>query len=239
MVLSVESRFAQRWLAPKLPRLLAHPAGSKLEVRVEERVADFATDGVDVVARFGRGDWPGLHAVRLTTDCFVVVCTPAFAARHQIREAKDLLPAPLIHSTDRPWSMLFERYRFMAPPMTGLMVNDSILTLESVARGLGAALIRSSMVEEDLREGRLVRPVQDAIPLPLNYVRPGKCARRIGENEPTPAEWGYFLAWPINGPKQRRIHALRDWLVAEAYSPKSESNKSVRRRVSVDKSDGP
>jgi LysR family glycine cleavage system transcriptional activator len=214
LVLSVDGRFGNRWLAPKLPRLLADPAGANLDIRVEDRVANFTTDGVDVGVRFGRGDWPPLISQRLTTDRFYVVCTPQFAAEHRIAAARDLLSAPLIHSSDRPWSMLFDRLQLPTPPVTGPVTNDSVLALDAVARGVGAAIVRSSMVDDDLADGRLVRPIPDSLPLPLDYVRPGQLVRPVADPETPPVDYGYFVVWRPESRKQRRIRLLCDWLAA-------------------------
>ncbi|HEX4736288.1 MAG TPA: LysR substrate-binding domain-containing protein [Allosphingosinicella sp.] len=225
LVLSVTEPFAALWLAPKLPRLLADPAGANLDIRVEARVSDFASDGVDAGIRAGRGDWPELEAERLTTERLWVVCSPEFAARHPIRHARDLLDIPLIDSHDRLWPLLFDRYglRTPAPAPSALSSNDSILVLDAVARGLGAAMVRASMVEEELRAGRLVRPIRDTLKLPLNFIRPGRVVRFVREGDPEPAEIGYFLVWPKHSRKQARIHALRDWLLAEAASLAAEA----------------
>jgi LysR family glycine cleavage system transcriptional activator len=215
LVLSMENRFATRWLGPKLARLLADPAGANLSLRVEERVADFTTDEVDAAIRLGRGDWTGLQAERLTTERFWIVCSPDFAARHQIATAADLLAVPLIHNPERLWQLLFDPLGLPSPPPTGLLSDDSLLVLDAVARGLGAALVRSTLVEEDVRGGRLVRPLPDSIPLPINFVRPGKLVRFVRDGDPPPPDFGYFLVWPADSRKQRRILALRDWLSAE------------------------
>lgn len=216
LVLSLASPFAGRWLAPKLPRLLEHPAGLNLDIRVEDRVADFRTDGVDVGVRAGRGDWPGLQAERLTVERLCVVCSPEFAARHAIAEPRDLLDVPLIHSNERLWDLLFEPLRLPTPPATGLVANGAMLVLDAVARGLGAAMARYSMVAEDLRAGRLVRPIPEIVPLPVNFIRAGQLVRPVREGDVPPADIGYFLVWRAGNRKQRRIHTLRDWLVAEA-----------------------
>jgi LysR family transcriptional regulator, glycine cleavage system transcriptional activator len=216
LVLSVDSRFASRWLAPKLPRLLADPAGAHLDVRVEDRVANFSTDRVDAAVRFGRGNWDGLQAERLTTECFYVVCSPQFAAAHRISEPKDLLEAPLIHSPERYWPLLFDRFGLPTPPARGLVSNDSLLVIDAVLRGVGAALVRASMVEEDLRAGRLVRPIAHAVPLPVNFVQPGRLVRAVRDGDPPPPDFGYFLVWRPDTRKQRRIDALKAWLLAQA-----------------------
>lgn len=216
LVLSIENRFGSRWLGPKLPRLLAHQAGFNLEIHVEERVANFVTDGVDAAVRFGRGDWAGLETQRLTTDRLWAVCTPEFASRHAIARAIDLLKAPLIHNSENLWPLLFDRHALPSPPPQGLIANDTLVTLDAVARGVGAALVRSSMVEEDLRLGKLVRPIPDSIPLPLNFIRAGELVRFVRAEEPTPPELGYFLVWPLESRKRKRIEELRDWLVEAA-----------------------
>jgi LysR family glycine cleavage system transcriptional activator len=216
LVLSMENRFATRWLGPKLARLLADPAGANLSLRVEERVADFTIDEVDAAVRLGRGDWTGLQAERLTTERFWVVCSPDFAAQHPIVTPADLLEVPLIHNPERLWPLLFEPHGLPSPPQRGLVSDDSLLVLDAVARGLGAALVRSTLVEEDVRAGRLVRPLRDSIPLPINFIRPGKLVRFVRKGDPPPPEFGYFLVWRPDSRKQRRIQALRDWLVAEA-----------------------
>jgi LysR family transcriptional regulator, glycine cleavage system transcriptional activator len=236
LVLSCDFRFANRWLSPKLPRLLADPAGANLDIRVEDRVADFAGDGVDVAVRFGRGGWAGLEAARLTRERFYVVCSPQFAARHAIGEPKDLLPAPLIHSPDRPWSLLFEPLGLATPPVSGLVSSDSILVVDAAVRGLGAALIRASMVEEDLRQGLLVRPIPDTVPLPVDFVRPGKLVRPVREGDPTPDDFGYFVAWRADSRKQRRILLLRDWLQAEARAAAAAAEGAVSSKATLRRS---
>src|SRR3546814_20553373 len=43
-------------------------------------LADFATDGVDVAVRYGRGVYPGLRSDFLMSGACFVVCSPALAA---------------------------------------------------------------------------------------------------------------------------------------------------------------
>jgi LysR family glycine cleavage system transcriptional activator len=195
LVISCGARFANRWLAPKLPRLLASPAGRDLDIRVEDRAADFTTDGVDMAIRFGTGDWDGVEVERVLTEHLRVVCSPAFAARHGVTKASDLLAAPLIHNRDIPWSLLFDVLGFPAPAACGLEIREPLMVLETVEQGEGAALVRASLVEEDLRSGRLVDPIGMPIALPRDY--------------------GYFVVWRADSRKRSRIQALRDWLRAE------------------------
>lgn len=194
LVISLDPQFAARWLPSRLPRLLADRVGANLEFRVEERRADFTTDGVDVAVRYGAGRWEGVEAHHLFAETLFPVCSPKVAADHPMRDPKDLLTAPLLHHSHRPWSLWFSAFRLKTPPREGLLFDDSVMLLEAAAQGLGVALARSGLIERDLAAGRLVRPLEGGIA----------------------SELGFYVVWRADSRKLGRIQALRDWLVAEA-----------------------
>lgn len=200
LVISLDPQLASRWFPARLPRLLADAAGKNLEIRVEERLADFVTDGVDVGVRYGAGRWEGVEAAPLFAETLAPVCSPALAATLGPMHPADLLKAPLLHHKHRPWALWFEPFQLQAPPPSGLVFEDSVLLIEAAAQGLGVALARSTLIQGDLKSGRLVRAVQ----------------------EEAPSELGYFLVWRPDNRKMPRIHALRDWLIAEARAPEAE-----------------
>lgn len=194
LVLTLDPQFASRWLPPRLGKLLASAAGGPIEFRVSERLADFATDGVDIGVRYGAGHWPGVETARLFTDTLLPVCSPEVAAAHNWRTPADLLDAPLLHHGHRPWSLWFPAFGLEVPSQEGQLFDDSVMLVEAAARGLGVALARSGLIEQDLRSGRLVCAVQDGVASNL----------------------GFFVVWRADSRKLARIHALRDWLLAEA-----------------------
>jgi len=198
LVVSLDPQFANRWLPPRLQRLLADPAGANLEVRVEERRADFTTDGVDMAVRYGAGRWDGVEAVHLFPETLVPVCSPEFLARHGMQAPADLLAVPLLHHGHRPWSLWFQAFGLEAPRQQGMLFEDSVMLLEAAAQGIGAALARSGLIEQDLRTGRLVRPFDAGVA----------------------SELGFWIVWRADNRKLRRIAALRDWLLAEATTSK-------------------
>jgi LysR family transcriptional regulator, glycine cleavage system transcriptional activator len=194
LVVSLDPQFATRWLPPRLPRLLSDAAGANLEMRVEERRADFTTDGVDAAIRYGAGRWDNVEAQRLFTETLIPVCSAKVAAEHSMREPRDLLTAPLLHHNHRPWSLWFSAFGLQSPPPSGLRFEDSAMLVEAAAQGLGVALARSGLIEADLASGRLVKPLETAVV----------------------SDFGFFVVWRADSRKLRRIHALSDWLVAEA-----------------------
>jgi len=200
LVISLDPQFANRWLPSRLPKLLADVAGANLEIRVEERRSDFTTDGVDAAIRYGAGRWENVEARRLFAETLLPVCSPRFAAEHPMRQPRDLLTARLLHHGYRPWSLWFSAFGLESPQRTGLLFEDSVMLVEAAAQGLGVALARSGLIEADLAAGRLVRPLEDAVASDL----------------------GFFVVWRADSRKLRRIHALRDWLVAEAAATQAE-----------------
>ena len=194
LVVSLEPQFANTWLPSRLGRLLADPAGANLEIRVEERRADFVTDGVDLGVRYGGGDWEGVQVQRLFTETLFPVCSPSVAENHPVRRSQDLHTAPLIHHRHRPWRLWFEAVGVATPPQQGLMFDDSVMLLEAAAQGLGVALARSGLIGPYLESGRLVRLLDCDVASDL----------------------GFYVAWRADNRKLARIAALRDWLIAEA-----------------------
>ena len=191
LIVSLAGHFASGWLASRLPRLST--SGLNLELRVEDRQADFVRDGVDVGVRLGAGAWPGLETAPILEETLFPVCSPVFAERHGIATPEDLLRAPLLRPAFGSWSDWFEAQGLDAPGPGDLRIEDSALIIEAAVQGLGAALARSSLAEQDLKGGRLVRAA------------PGEVDTGMG----------YYLVWRADSRKLDRIAAFKAWLDAE------------------------
>ena len=87
-----------------------------------------------------------------------------------------------------------------------MLFEDSVMLLEAAAQGLGVALARSRLIEQDLRTGRLVRPFEAGVA----------------------SELGFWIVWRGDSRKLNRINVLREWLLAEAAaSPLSTDTAEV------------
>ena len=193
LVISLDPQFASRWLPTRLPRLLSHPAGVNLEIRVDQGLANFTTDGVDMGVRYGRGAWEGLETRRLYGETLIPVLSPELQRQLCLSTPACLLDVPLVHHRHRPWSLWFEAQGLEPPEAKGVVFEDSLLTIEAAIQGVGVALARSGLIEQDLRTGRLVKPFEGVA-----------------------SELGMWVVWRADSRKLRRIEALRDWLCEEA-----------------------
>jgi LysR family glycine cleavage system transcriptional activator len=194
LTVSAEPGFARRWLTPRLVRLREETAELDLELRLENRMANFVSDGIDAAVRHGPGSWPGLETATLFMERQFPVASPAFLEAHPLRSLDDLRKVPLLRHTVWSWPSWFRSLGLPPPPERGMMFDDSAFMLEAAVQGLGVALARSSLVGGDLDSGKLVRPFPDEIE----------------------SDWGYFFVWRADSRKLERILALRNWLMTEA-----------------------
>ncbi|MGH1559571.1 LysR substrate-binding domain-containing protein [Caulobacter segnis] len=162
-------------------------------MRVEDRVADLATDGVDVALRYGVGPWAGMESVRLMDERIFPVCSPALLARHPIERPEDLIAAPLLRHTDLPWSVWFRAVGVEPPELRpALGFDGSAMMLDAAAQGLGFALARGGYARS------------------ATWTRAAWCVRC---QDPVDVETGHNFVWRAENPKLPRILKLRDWFL--------------------------
>jgi LysR family glycine cleavage system transcriptional activator len=198
LVVTTLATFARQLVTPRLHRFLEANTGLEIEIRADDDLADFVTDGVDVALRWGLGQWPGLVVEPLSMDSFYPVCSPAFLERHPMATLEDLIRAPRLRQRHLPWSMWFSVMGVEVEDAPGgLVFNHSGVQLDAAIDGLGIALARHGLARRELIDGRLVRPFPDAVA----------------------AEQGYFVVYRADSPKRPLIERFRDWVKAEIDAP--------------------
>ena len=201
--------FAARWLLPRLSRFReAHP---DIDVRLSasDHLTDFNREDVDVVVRYGHGNYPGLRVDKLLTEeVMFPVCSPALLeGRHPLRTPGDLKHHTLLHDDMR---IDWQAWLIMA----GVVDVDpkkgpSSMLLSAAIEGQGIALGRSTLAADDLLAGRLVQPF---------------------DIQPIQAHHSYYLVCPEATADRPRIAAFRDWIMKEA----SESFGRFKARTERD-----
>jgi LysR family glycine cleavage system transcriptional activator len=98
LTVSAAPSIAAKWLVTRLERFrLKHP---EIDVRLDtsDRLTDFARDGVDMVIRYGAGNYPGLHAEPLFPTAVFPVCSPELLkGPRPLKEPNDLANHTLLH----------------------------------------------------------------------------------------------------------------------------------------------
>jgi LysR family glycine cleavage system transcriptional activator len=189
--------FAERWLAPRIGGFqVTHP---KIAVRVDTStlIADLLRGEADVAIRAGRGVWADMEAIPLLRSPLVVVGPPqAVAALGASPQPADLLDAPRV-GTAAEWAQWFEAAGVPAPPVgparERLAADNQVLEVATALANNGFALASPIMFAGEIEAGRLVQPFE------------------VG----TPHGGGYWLVYPRDRRRTRKIAAFREWLLAQ------------------------
>jgi LysR family glycine cleavage system transcriptional activator len=188
--------FAARWLAPRLGAFqVSHPT---IAVRVETtgRLVDLLRGEADVAIRAGGGDWPDMEAIRLFPTGWTVVGPPAAVATLGASPGPaDLLAAPRV-GLPQEWATWFEAAGVESPadgPAAERIVADNQVLEVAAAEASGAfALASPILFAADIASGRLAQPFDVVTRHPQNY----------------------WLVYPKDRRRARKIAAFRDWLLA-------------------------
>jgi DNA-binding transcriptional LysR family regulator len=188
------------WLMPRLSALENGPPRLRIILDVDNRQADLADEGIDLSVRCGRGRIPGRISVQLFEEQVFPVASPQLAKEIGAGSPSRLLKYPLINDSDASaWRAWFgEQGIDYRPRPHDRRFEDYNLVLDAAAHGLGIALARPPMVEDQLKAGRIVAVDEHSALNPVSYwldrpsgrvrVAAADLARRIGALAGVPPE---------------------------------------------------
>ncbi|EKG37068.1 LysR family transcriptional regulator [Pseudomonas syringae pv. avellanae str. ISPaVe013] len=163
--------FAVAHLACLLPVFLQRYREVAVEVDLSDRPVDVISEGYDVVLRIGVLEDSSLIARRIASIDRVYCASPAYLAERGTPQKPEDLHThdclPYGHSRQAQW-----RFQGQDKPLTlnvsgRMRANNGELLRESAIAGLGITYLPTFIVGAALREGRLVRVLDDLRPEPL------------------------------------------------------------------------
>lgn len=195
ITLSTTPAVAVRWLLSWV--CLLRDAYPDIDLRIHASHEPVALDGVtaDIAIRYGDGRWPGLVAEKLFDNTFAPTCSPHLG----LRDVSQLVQHPLIHfrpqATAVPpveWAGWQKQAQVQGLDLgAGLTFSDETHAIAAAIGGQGVALMSLQLIEDELREGRLVQPFGPKL-----------------EGKP------FFLVYPESRRNDPTILAVRDWVMA-------------------------
>lgn len=205
VTMTVPPSFAAKWLLPRIERFRAKHPGLDIRLDTTDRLADFATEGIDIGVRYGLGGYAGLQADKLFDEEVFPVCSPALLPKLPQRpDLQWLAGMTLIHDSTSDFDPTFPTWRSwllargaVFDPSRGLQLNSSLLATQAALDGQGVTLARAVVVDGDVKAGRLVRP--------FDSVDGTACAYHV-----------VYSKHALDRPKVQRVRA---WLFEEAGVP--------------------
>ena len=195
-----------RWLAKRVPQFLREHPHIKLALSTCAVEWEFDDIHADVGLVYYEADpGPKYHWAPLFEYALYPVCSPAMATRVGPQaQARDLLNHPLviIHTEVRNWETWFASAGETFDPSSNYLVVDTLaVALELALSGQAIALVNGPFVDDDLAEGRLVRPV--------------------GHKLVCPGEWGLICRKELQ--ENPAVKAFVDWMANSAGAPEAFS----------------
>src|ERR1700741_2727516 len=198
LTVTTTAAFATKWLGPRPGGL--QRSNPEIDVRVSTGIGliDFSREDVDIGIRYGRGHWPNLVAERLGGEGIMPVSAPSLVkASNPQKKPADLKRFTLLHIGAFPddWQVWLTAAGIKGIDASrGVTFDNSIVAYQAAIDGLGVALGRDPLVAPDLKAGRLVTPFDFKMP----------------------SELAYYVVYPAEAIRRRKIKAFRDWLMTLA-----------------------
>jgi LysR family glycine cleavage system transcriptional activator len=185
--------FATQWLMPRLKEFWTRHPEIALSLHPDARVLDLRRDGMDLGIRYGNGNWPGVEARFLTSARMAVAAAPALMARRKTLSTAEMQAEDWFLTRDWPEQENYLRALGLDPgALSRTEFPDESLSLAAARQGLGIVVESFALLDDDLREGRLVllHDSRDSLP-------------------------AYFLVTPP-GPQRAQVRAFVKWLAQAA-----------------------
>ncbi|TNC49570.1 LysR family transcriptional regulator [Rubellimicrobium rubrum] len=163
---------AEAVLWPVLERLAPEYPDVRVEIAVDQALTNIVADRFDAGIRLGEQVERDMVAVRIGPDLrMAAVGSPAYFACHPVPQVPQDLTGHACITVRLPtagglYAWEFEKDgRELKVRVEGQFVlNSPALHLKAARAGLGLAFVLEGHVEDDLREGRLVRVLEDWCP---------------------------------------------------------------------------
>ena len=204
LTVSVPPSFGAKWLVPRLERF--RQAYPEYDVRIDatDVKVDFKQDNTDIALRFGRGHYKGLVAENLLSEFVILVCSPVLQrGEHPLRKPEDLRHHTLLHIEWRLEDEAAPNWRMWLRAAgvehisadRGPRFSLESMAIQAAIEGQGVALVSSAIAQDDIAQGRLIRPFPDTV------------------NQET--EFSYYVVYPKNYLERPKVRAFRDWVISE------------------------
>lgn len=153
--------FGRHVIAPLLRRFRSRYPDITVELLLDERPADFASDRIDVAFRDGKLEDSEVVARQLIPMQMIVCAAPTYIESHGLPRAIDDLDGHesiafrMASGRIRDWAFKVDGVAQKRRNLASHIFNDLDLILEAVTQGQGIAQLPGYLVCEAVRDGRL------------------------------------------------------------------------------------
>ncbi|HHL1992066.1 transcriptional regulator GcvA [Acinetobacter baumannii] len=199
LTISTTVTMASKWLVPRLSSFKKAYPNIDVRIKASTDLVDFKKGEIDVAIRYGMGNWGGVRSDWLMADKIFPVCSPKLLnTNNRLKYPKDLANHTLLQLsgyTSDDWGRWLSAADLPIELASGsrLTFDLAMMAAQAAIDGLGVCIGRTTYVEDDLREGRLIAPFDLFLE----------------------DELGFYLVTPNEIENCMKVRAFRDWIISE------------------------
>lgn len=169
--ISSTSLFAYKVLLPRLHKFRELYPNMVVTVEASRQIVQLPSDQFDLAIRNSREPWPKLSCDLLGRIRFVPVGSPRYIADLSRGGPLDWSRATLIHTAaaSEDWETWCNHSQTDTSSARKFVVSSAQLALEAAADGLGLAIGRLPIIDDDIVAGRLAIAVDHVVPVMSGY----------------------------------------------------------------------
>ncbi|HEY9066589.1 MAG TPA: transcriptional regulator GcvA [Burkholderiaceae bacterium] len=179
VIVTTTPGFAGLWLIPRLPGFTARRPDVDVRISAGYELANLNRDGVDIAIRYTDAEQAGASAQRLFGDVVFPVCSPKLARdpTRPLKQPQDLRLHTLLLQQEaegsdplQDWAMWLRAMKLDGvKPASTLRFSMYDQLIQAAVSGQGVALGRSPLIDDLLRQRKLIQPFEATIVSPRSY----------------------------------------------------------------------
>lgn len=185
--------FGSRWLMPRIIDLAQQESDLTINTITYLSNEDIDPSLIDIAIAQGDDPWPGYRADYFLPEALVVIASP-LNMETAVLDPLELLNQRILQHTTRPdsWTIWLENQNCSLPNrIIGPMFHQFEMLIDAVKGGHGIAIVPKILVEQELKDGKLIK---------------------AHSHEITPQS-AYYLLTPTVKVGTQKIERIRKWLL--------------------------
>jgi DNA-binding transcriptional LysR family regulator len=204
--LKLTPSFAYKWLIPRLQKFYSLYPNISIQTYAEGALVDYQDRNFDLAIDYGQTPYVNQDAELLLSEQLIPVMSPQYFKRFNWQDSSlenqnnIWQSVTLLHDAmpwryakkHAEWHYWFDRMKITAESNQGHFFNRTDMSMAAAEAGLGIALARYALVEDDFKKGRLISPFT-----------------------PVEANAGYYIIQHRSSPV---IECFKSWLLTESHN---------------------
>ncbi|MGF1753129.1 LysR substrate-binding domain-containing protein [Vibrio makurazakiensis] len=206
--LKLTPSFAFKWLVPRLEGFHRLHPEIQIQTFAEGALVDHASNDYDLAIDYGELPYRDSNATLLLEESLLPVMSPTYLEQHDWLLERGAGNEPwsrvtLLHDAqpwdgaarDHEWAFWAKSHGLKFETEQGHFFNRTDMAMSAAEAGVGIALARQALIQDELESGRLVAPFS-----------------------PIKANAGYFL---LSHSSSKGSHFFSDWMMKQVIHPHS------------------